>query len=152
MTNWWEVSAGWAGAAGSLAAVAVALYIAVRGWRDAERREIQAQARLVHCYAKWEIMDLPNLSYAEGPAFVVRNDSDQPIYRVRILRREQEYPMINAHDSRVETMTGDEPKSYGFDVGKSTDAGPYPVSVVFSDAAAVRWLRRDGLQKAPRGL
>jgi hypothetical protein len=84
--------------------------------------------------------------------FVVRNDSDQPIYRVRIVEHEPELPLIPAHDARVEAMTADEAKSFGF----STPAydGPYPVSVVFSDAAAVRWLRRrDGfLQKAPRGL
>ena len=129
-----------------------ALYIAGRGWRDAERRETQAQARLVHCYAKWENLGRPDRPYAQGPAFVVRNDSDQPVYRVRILAREHEYPMINAHDSRAEAMTEDEAKSYGFGGGKPVDVGPYPVPVVFSDAAAVRWLRRDGLQKAPREL
>src|SRR5690242_3151441 len=98
MTNWWEVSAAWAGAAGSFAAVIAALYIARRGWRDAAAREMRAQAQLVHCYTAWG----PPLQ-GEGAGeddhralFVVRNDSNQPIYRVEIPEAKIEIPLITA--------------------------------------------------------
>jgi hypothetical protein len=100
MTNWWDVSAAWAGAAGSFAAVVVALYIAMRGWREAADREIRAQARLVHCYTDWGEAHSPPRP-TSGAVFVVRNDSEQPIYGVRIEDHEGRIAMIPAHGTQL---------------------------------------------------
>ena len=107
MTNWWEVSAAWAGAAGSFAAVAVALYIAVRGWRDAASREIRAQAQLVYCYTSLERLDDARFPGAV-PAFVVVNGSDQPVFGVRIADRKAGLPLIPAHNVQLEAMSSAE--------------------------------------------
>lgn len=142
VTNWWDVSAAWASAAGSFAAVAVALYIATRGWRDAAAREVRAQAQLVHCHTYWGgVTDRPLPGV--GPMFLVRNDSDQPIYKVRIQDHEGTIAMIPAEGERRVSMAQAEAKKFGFQT--SAYDGPYPVAIFFSDAATLRWHRdRDG--------
>jgi hypothetical protein len=50
VTDWWADSAAWASAVGTVSATAAALYVALRGWRDAaaERADREAaQARLI---------------------------------------------------------------------------------------------------------
>ena len=153
MTDWGAVSAAWAGAAGSFAAVVVALYIAGRGWRDAAARETRAQAHLVHCYTGWAqaTRGLRGPLNPDGPVFVVRNDSEQPVYRVEIPGSEEEIeiPVIPAGDVCTQAMRRVDAQSFGF--GTSAYQGPYPVAVEFSDAAGLRWMRnRDGsLHQSP---
>jgi hypothetical protein len=148
MTDWWAVSAAWASAVGSLAAVIAALYIAGRGWRDAAARETSAQARLIHCHTDWTTMseEHPNM-WSNVPRFVfaVRNGSDQPIYQVRILKQGIEIAMVPAGSVHHETMTRKQAQDFGFPSPMPNDRGPfpgpYPVAVEFSDAAGLRWVR-----------
>ena len=143
MTNWWEVSAAWAGAAGSFAAVVVALYIAGRGWRDAADRETRAQAQLVHCYTDWAEPTHGNKgagTVSFGPVFVVRNGSSQPIYKVRGLQEPKfTLAMVPAGDMLRVRMTAAQAKVFGFQT--PAYQGPYPVTIAFSDAAGLRWVR-----------
>lgn len=89
------------------------------------------------------------------PVFAVRNDSDQPIYQVRILGQAIEIAMVHAGSVHHETMTREQAESFGFEQPLPRAEGPHPephpVAVEFSDAVGLRWVRDAGSVRPARG-
>jgi len=89
------------------------------------------------------------------PVFAVRNDSDQPIYQVRILGQAIEIAMVHAGSVRHATMMPEQAESFGFEQplpgAEGPHAGPFPVAVEFSDAVGLRWVRDAGSVRPARG-
>ncbi|MFE2671068.1 hypothetical protein [Streptomyces mirabilis] len=112
-------------------------------WEDERRR----QARLVHGFAEfsWISEDAPSLG-----AFVIVNDSNEPVYQVVMRRRERpplSKSMVPARESIRVPMESDERNQFA---PYFLDASPEPhspivtpVSFEFGDANTVRW-SRDG--------
>ncbi|MGW7261697.1 hypothetical protein [Streptomyces sp. NPDC054834] len=123
--------------------------------RDRKQKNLErrGQARLVHGYATWqESVRLGAAWIREGYAYVIENNSDEPIYEVEIPRDLENtatrYGMIVAKGKQIQPMTDNEVRSLGLaDASRARDdlatTGVHVSPVVFSftDAATVRWTR-----------
>ncbi|MFG2989295.1 hypothetical protein ACGFZK_08355 [Streptomyces sp. NPDC048257] len=169
VTDWITAAATAFAALGTIATFVTGLILLKKeASRDSERldAERRKQARRVHGYAAWqEEARGPQGWVRAGYAYVIANNSDEPIYRIRLPREfvntTTRYRMLEAGTRQIQPMTEEEVN--GLDLADNwraanpevelppIGANVFPIAFAFVDAGNVRWERgNDGsLREGP---
>jgi hypothetical protein len=142
VTAWASIGAG-AGTVGAFITGGILLLREIRRGREQIELRKRSQARLVHCYAGYK--DWLGPAYERYiPAFIVINNSDQPIYGVTVpgaTGSDVSIAVVQPEGRRELSMSVAEAEKFGLD--RDHTKAPLPARMYFTDAETLTWERTD---------